>query len=130
MSVEAIVDATNRERASHGLQPLRINSKLSAAATDRIRDMFEQRYFDHVAPDGTQPFTWADQRGYRYSLIGENLAVGYRSANAVVDGWMHSPGHRRNILTSGFDEIGIGVAPGAPTQGYGGPTVVAIYASR
>ena len=129
LSIDALVDAMNRERAAHGLQPLRVNSRLSLAAADRIEDMFEQRYFDHVAPDGTQPFVWADRRGYRYSAIGENLAVGYRNANAVVSGWMNSPGHRRNILTSGFDEIGIGIAPGSPTRGYTGPTIVALYAA-
>ena len=130
LSIDALVGAMNRERVARGLQPLRVNSRLSLAAGDRIEDMFEKRYFDHVAPDGTQPFTWADKRGYRYSLIGENLAVGYRSATSVVDGWMNSPGHRRNILTSGFDEIGIGIAQGSPTRGYAGPTIVALYASH
>ena len=130
LSVDALVDAMNRERAAHGLQPLRVNNRLALAAGDRIDDMFDQRYFDHVAPDGTQPFVWADKRGYRYRVIGENLAVGYRSANAVVDGWMNSPGHRRNILTRGFDEIGIGIAEGSPTRGYGGPTIVALYAAQ
>jgi uncharacterized protein YkwD len=69
-------------------------------------------------------------RGYRYRMAGENLAVGYRSSSAVVDGWMGSPGHRANILKSGFEEIGLAVANGSPTRGYGGPTVVALYGSR
>ena len=128
LSAEAIVAATNRERAAHGLPPLRLNSKLSAAAGDRITDMFDQRYFDHVAPDGTQPFVWAKRRGYSYSLIGENLAVGYPTAQRVVTGWMNSPGHRQNILQRGFDEIGIAVATGTPVRGYSGPTIVAMYA--
>lgn len=126
----AIVDAMNRERAGYGLPPLRLNQKLSLAAQDRITDMFDQRYFAHVAPDGTQPFVWLARHGYSYRTAGENLAVGYGTAGRVVGGWMGSPGHRANILGSGFDEVGIAVAPGAPLRGYAGPTIVAIYASR
>lgn len=125
----AILDAMNRERAARGLGPLRMNEKLSLAARDRIGDMFAKRYFDHVAPDGLQPFVWAQQRGYRYRIIGENLAVGFRGAT-VVDGWMRSPGHRENVLQRSFDEVGIAVAEGAPQSRYKGPTVVAMYGAR
>ncbi|HEX6178213.1 MAG TPA: CAP domain-containing protein [Thermoanaerobaculia bacterium] len=130
VSAQALVDAMNRQRAAYGLGPLRLNDSLSLAATDRVADMFEQRYFDHVAPDGTQPFVWMQRRGYDYRTAGENLAVGYTTADRVVSGWMNSPGHRANILGRSFDEIGIAVANGAPLRGYGGPTVVALYASR
>lgn len=126
---DAILAAMNRERAAFGLGPLRINEQLSLAAGDRIGDMFSKRYFAHVAPDGLQPFTWARQRGYRFRMIGENLAVGFRGTS-VVDGWMRSPGHRENILQRGFDEVGIAIADGAPQRGYRGPTVVAMYGSR
>src|SRR5688572_24694204 len=118
-SYSAILDAMNRERAARGLHPLRINEKLSLAANDRIGDMFAKRYFDHVAPDGLQPFVWATQRGYRYRIIGENLAVGFRGT-AVVDGWMRSKGHRENILQRSFDEVGIAIADGSPQRGYRG----------
>ena len=128
-SQDAILAAMNRERAAYGLGPLRINEQLSLAAGDRIGDMFAKRYFAHVAPDGLQPFTWARQRGYRFRMIGENLAVGFRGTS-VVDGWMRSPGHRENILQRGFDEVGIAIADGAPQRGYRGPTVVAMYGSR
>jgi uncharacterized protein YkwD len=123
---ETLVAAMNRERAARGLGPLRLNPTLSDAASDRIGDMFAKRYFDHVSPDGVQPFVWATRRGYRYRLIGENLAVGFRGTS-VVDGWMRSPGHRENILQRGFDEVGIAIADGAPQRGYKGPTVVAMY---
>lgn len=128
-SVDAIVEAMNRERAARGLGPLRLNDQLTLAAGDRIGDMFAKHYFDHVSPDGIEPFVWARQRGYRYSIIGENLAVGYRGT-AVVDGWMRSPGHRENILQRSFDEVGIAIADGSPRRGYKGPTVVALYGSR
>jgi uncharacterized protein YkwD len=125
-ATHAIVAAMNKERASRGLRPLRLNDRLSLAANDRITDMFSKHYFAHVSPDGVQPFVWAQQRGYRYRLIGENLAVGYRGT-AVVEGWMRSQGHRENILQRGFDEVGIAIADGAPRRGYKGPTVVAMY---
>jgi uncharacterized protein YkwD len=126
---DTILDAMNKERSARGLRPLRINAQLSAAAGDRVKDMFAKRYFDHVAPDGLEPFVWASQRGYRYRIIGENLALGYRGT-AVVDGWMRSRGHRENILQQRFDEVGIAIADGAPQRGYRGPLVVAMYGSR
>lgn len=126
---EAILAAMNRERRARGLSTLRLNTTLSRAAGDRIGDMFAKNYFDHVSPDGIEPFVWASKRGYRYRLIGENLAIGYRGT-AVVDGWMRSPGHRENILQPSFDEVGIAIADGSPRRGYRGPTVVAMYGRR
>ena len=130
VTTTALVDAMNRQRAAYGLGPLRPNGKLSLAANDRVADMFDQHYFDHVSPQGTSPFVWVTRRGYPYRSVGENLAVGYTTADRIVTGWMNSPPHRQNILGRAFNEIGIAVAPGAPLRGYGGPTVVAIYASR
>lgn len=127
---EAIVAAMNRERRAHGLGPLRLETRLSLAAQDRIDDMMAKHYFDHVSPDGINPFTWVRKRGYRYSLIGENLALGYRSSQSVVTGWMSSPGHRENILKSGFDDVGIAFIESSPMRGYRAPLVVALYARR
>jgi len=126
----AVVAAMNAERAENGLQPLRINDELSLAASDRISDMFRKHYFSHVSPDGLQPWSWAERRGYDYRRIGENLAVGYPAAAEIVDGWMHSPEHRANVLSRAFDEVGVAVAPGSPTRPFRGPTVVALYGER
>ena len=126
----AIVDAMNRERVAHGLSTLGVNVRLEAAADDRIADMLEKRYFSHVSPDGIQPWNWVDQRGYDYREVGENLALGYQSADSVVDGWMHSAGHRANVLGAHFREVGVSVSQASPTNGYRGPTVVAIYGER
>ena len=127
---DAVIAAMNRERAAYGLRPLRVNTRLALAADDRIADLFSKKYFNHVSPDGLQPFVWAQRRGYQYSVIGENLAAGYRSATGVVDGWMHSPGHRANILGRDFDEVGVAIAGGSPVGNYRGPTVVALYGSQ
>jgi len=126
----AVVEEMNRQRATFGLPPLRINSRLEAAADDRITDMFDKQYFSHVSPDGIQPWSWVEQHGYDYREFGENLAVGYPSADSVVDGWMHSPGHRANVLNRNFEEVGVAIAPESPTRGFRGPTIVAIYGER
>ena len=130
ISPGALVAAMNRERAAYGLGPLHLSRQLSLAASDRVNDMFAKHYFSHRSPDGIDPFTWADARGYAYTEIGANLAVGYRTPEAVVDGWMHSAGHRKNILMKDYDEIGIATAAASPTERYSGPLVVAIYATR
>ena len=127
---DSIVEAMNRERAAQGLGPLQLDSRLSLAAEDRVEDMLSKGYFDHVSPDGVSPFTWVQARGYRYRMIGENLALGYRNSQSVVTGWMHSPGHRQNILKSGFNEVGIAFADTSPRRGYRGPLVVALYGRR
>ena len=127
---ESIVAAMNRERGAQGLGPLRLDSRLSLAAEDRVEDMLSKRYFDHVSPDGVNPFTWVQARGYRYRMIGENLALGYRNSESVVTGWMNSPGHRENLLKSGFNEVGIAFTDTSPRRGYRGPLVVAFYGRR
>lgn len=128
--VDSIVASMNRERAAYGLGPLELEPRLSLAAEDRVGDMLAKRYFDHVSPDGVNPFSWVKARGYRYRMIGENLALGYRSSESVVTGWMSSPGHRANILKDGFDEVGIAVVDASPRRGYRGPLVVALYGHR
>jgi uncharacterized protein YkwD len=127
---ESIVAAMNRERAARGLGPLTLETRLTLAAQDRVDDMLSKHYFDHVSPDGVNPFTWVRKRGYRYNLVGENLALGYRSSQSVVTGWMNSPGHRENILKSGFDEVGIAFSDSSPMRGYRAPLVVALYGRR
>jgi uncharacterized protein YkwD len=123
----ALLQAMNEQRARRGLPPLQRNVRLDAAAADRIHDMFELRYFAHVAPDGTEPFVWVTQRGYRYTRVGENLAMGQRAARQVVAQWMDSPGHRANILGN-YSDTGIAIASGVPTgRNSRGYTFVAMY---
>lgn len=126
----AIVAEMNARRAAYGLGPLALEPRLSSAAGDRAEDMFARRYFDHAGPDGRSPFLTVTANGYRYRTVGENLAVGYRGARAVVDGWMRSPGHRANILGRDYRDVGIALHEGSPVRGSGGPTVVALYAAE
>lgn len=128
-NAQALLDEMNAYRSAAGLGPLQLDQRLNLAAGDRIRDMYAQGYFDHVAPDGTQPFVWVTRRAYRYRSVGENLAAGYPTVRQVVAGWMRSPGHRANILTPQFVDVGLAVRQGFPgRERIGGPTVVALYA--
>lgn len=113
----------NRERTSRGLRPLRVNNRLSVAAEQHTGDMVRRRYFAHVSRSGASSIDRIRRTGYlrgaRSWMVGENLAWGSGSRSTprdIVDSWMHSPGHRRNILTGRFREIGIGVASRAPTS--------------
>ncbi len=111
----------NRERTSRGLRSLRVNDRLSAAARQHTEDMVHRRYFAHDSRSDGTSVDRIRRSGYlsgaRSWMIGENLAWGSGTRSTprnIVDAWMHSPGHRRNILTGRFREIGIGVASRAP----------------
>ena len=98
----------NEERAKYGLAALTYSEKLAAGAREKSEDMQRLRYFSHTSPTYGSPFDQMKKRGITYRAAGENIAMGYRSARAVVDAWMASPGHRANILSEKYTEIGIG----------------------
>ncbi len=109
----AVIVETNRQRREQGLPALTENSLLNSAAEMKVRDIFEQQYFDHVSPTGAGPDSLARRVGYEYVSIGENLAMGsFGDEGALVEAWMQSPGHRANILRSQFQEIGLAVGRG------------------
>lgn len=125
-----VLSELNLRRVDAGLSPLQYDDSLGRAAADRAADLFARRYFEHVAPDGTQPFVWVDLRGYRYAVVGENLAVGQRSAKQVVDEWMASPGHRANILEADYRDAGLAIVPGSPVGRTRGFTFVALFGAK
>ena len=108
-----VIRLTNIERAKYGLSSLKANWELSRVARYKSQDMIDSEYFDHTSPIYGDPFTMMTNFGIKYSTAGENIAYGYRTAQAVVDGWMNSPGHRANILNSNFTQIGVGYAKSA-----------------
>ncbi|MDX6679181.1 MAG: hypothetical protein QOE31_3233 [Solirubrobacteraceae bacterium] len=109
----------NNERITHGLVAFASQPQLETAAANYSQAMVAQRFFSHVSPAGqalAQRLS-AYISGVETWDIGENLAWGEDSLatpRAVVNGWMHSEGHRANILNATFREIGIGIAPGTP----------------
>ena len=110
----------NAERRARRRRPLRDNRQLRVAALRHSRDMVERDFFDHVNPDGLDAHRRIVRAGYRLprsgGVTGENLASAEEEKSTpaeIVEGWMHSPGHRRNILRPAFREIGIGILPEA-----------------
>ena len=113
--VDQVLTLVNQERAAAGLNPLSLNSQLSAAAASYSQYMASADFFAHEGPDGSTPQSRQQAAGYTDAVVwGENIAAGQPDPQAVMTAWMNSPGHRANILFRGFTEIGIGVyqAPG------------------
>ena len=106
--VQRVVDLTNAQRAQAGLPALKLNAKLSAAAYVHSRDMALNDYFNHTGSDRSKVTDRVAAQGYNYLNAGENIAAGYATPEAVVEGWMNSPGHRANILYPKIQEIGVG----------------------
>jgi uncharacterized protein YkwD len=132
----AVLCLLNRERTKRGLPRLRSNNRLEVAATKHSRDMVERNFFSHDSPGGSTPGIRVRHTGYlkgaRGFSIGENIAYGtggYATPESIVDSWMNSPGHKANILHRSFEEIGIGVALGAPGQD-GGATYTTNFGAR
>lgn len=125
VSADALSIATlcllNVERAHHGLAPLTAQRNLEKAATGFSKNMVTHQFFDHVSPTGSTLVNRLKKAKYvtagRAWSIGENIAWGTgtkSSPSAIVDAWMHSAGHKANILDRSFKQIGIGIAAGAP----------------
>lgn len=83
------------------------NNQLEAAAYEHSEDMYTNKYFDHIAPDGSNGGSRIEQAGYNWMTFGENIAVGFRSEKEVLDGWLLSPGHCKNIMNNSFKEMGV-----------------------
>ncbi len=108
-----IIGETNREREARNVAPLSENQKLNGIAKIKLNDMFENQYFAHISPLGVGVADIAKDTTYEYLLIGDNLAMGnYRDDSDIVNAWMMSPGHRRNILEERYGEIGVAAGKG------------------
>ncbi|WP_315168049.1 CAP domain-containing protein [Metaclostridioides mangenotii] len=105
-----VVDLVNVERSKAGLSPLTLDSEISSVATKKSQDMIDNNYFDHNSPTYGSPFDMMKKFGISYKTAGENIAMGQKSPKEVVNAWMNSEGHRKNILNANFSKIGIGVA--------------------
>lgn len=116
----AIRDCANRNRRAIGLESLRGSGVLDKAARLQARNMATHGFFDHTDQQGRGPqerveiFDTRDE----FVFVGENIAAGYPSVAATCQGWMHSPGHRENILNGDYTRIGAGFARGGPYGRY------------
>jgi uncharacterized protein YkwD len=110
-----ILGLVNQERAKVGCSPLHADSSLNSLAQSFSDEMAARGFFDHTDPDGNTPWDRADKAGVK-NLGGENIAQGQADAQAVMDAWMNSAGHRANILNCDYTRLGVGVHYGS-----GGP---------
>lgn len=115
ISIDDLVRLTNIQRKQAGLTALSLNPKLSQAATMKAHYMFEKNFWAHNAPDGTTPWLFIKSSGYQYIYAGENLARGFNTANDAMNAWMASPGHRENILSPNYNDVGFAVSTGSLT---------------
>lgn len=105
---QKVVDLTNQERAKNGLAALKVDTALSKVAREKSLDMSKNGYFSHTSPTYGSPFDMMKQFGVSYQNAGENIAMGQRTPEEVVQAWMNSEGHRKNILNANFNYIGVG----------------------
>jgi uncharacterized protein YkwD len=127
----------NRQRAAHGLRPLRNNGALDRAARGHSVDMVRHSYFSHTTPRGVSPFQRILGTGYsagrRACAMGENIAAAtgpYATPASIVNMWMGSAGHRANILDGTYRDSGIGIAIGFPGHANLGATYTEDFGRR
>jgi len=121
--VQAMRCLTNFARRGHGLAPLAASAPLNSAAVHKSADVLRCDEFSHEAC-GRDFAYWIERSGYAGGCLAENIAWGngsLGSVSSIFRDWMHSPGHRRNILGP-YEEIGIGLRIGK-LEGYGGAHV-------
>jgi uncharacterized YkwD family protein/spore coat assembly protein SafA len=104
-----VIRLTNIERSKAGLPALAGNWQLSRVARYKSQDMATKGYFSHQSPTYGSPFDMMENFGLRFSAAGENIAYGQNSPQEVVRAWMNSPGHKANILSRSYSQIGVGL---------------------
>lgn len=126
----SVLCLVNGERAAAGLSALAANSQLAQAAEGMCKRMVSEKFFAHETPDGKTVVDRVEPTGYIPNsgdwVVGENLAWGsgaLSTPQAIVNGWMNSPGHKANVLASDYKDIGVAACMGAPAEGKSGGTV-------
>ena len=103
-----VLELVNVERQKAGLSALQMDESVRNVARLKSEDMRVNKYFDHTSPTYGSPFDMLKKFGISYKSAGENIAQGYSTPEAVVNGWMNSSGHRANILNASFTHMGVG----------------------
>jgi uncharacterized YkwD family protein len=103
-----VIELTNVQRRQNGLPDLKADTSLSNVARKKSTDMRTNNYFSHTSPTYGSPFDMMRDFGVSYQTAGENIAQGQQTPDQVVNAWMNSEGHRKNILSDKFTHIGVG----------------------
>lgn len=90
------------------VEPVAWDDLLETAAKEHSLDMYEKNYFDHIGSDGSSVADRLTKIGFQWTSCGENIAMGYQTEQQVIDGWIKSPGHCKNIMTARFKFMGVG----------------------
>lgn len=118
--IDRMLELVNQQRGAAGLAPLTLNAQLTAAAQGHSQDMADHNFMDHNGSDGSSPFDRMQRAGYSFSFAGENVAAGQSTPDDAMSSWINetppNDGHRQNILSPNFREIGIGYAFSDVTQ--------------
>lgn len=124
---EKIKTLINDVRVKNGAIALASEKKLSVSSQGKAGNMAQNGYFSHEGLDGRSVVSWLTETGYDYDVAGENLAMGFSSAEDVVAAWKKSPTHRANLIDAEYQEFGVGVESG---EYKGTPTIfVALHAA-
>lgn len=103
----ALLLLLNQQREINHLPLYKVNQCLTLAAQTKLNDMVSKQYFSHITPGGHKPWIFVDFAGYKYAYAGENLVLGFSSAEEMTTALMNSPGHRSNLLNKRYTEVGI-----------------------
>lgn len=103
---QQVIDLINKERSAAGLSKVTTTAALENAAYKRAKEIVD--VFSHTRPDGSSCFTVLKEYNISYMACGENIAWGQKTPAEVMNAWMNSDGHRKNILSSNFGKVGIG----------------------
>jgi uncharacterized protein YkwD len=121
--LQELLELVNDERAAVGAAPVTLSPQLTEAAQRHAEDMANNTFLSHFGSDGSTMQTRIEAADYNWSAIGENIAMGQTSPEAVMESWMDSSGHRQNILNPNYSELGLGYAEAA-----NGPYWVQVFA--
>ena len=108
--MRSFVRLMNEYRVKHGCAPLQWDARIAQVAQRHSEDMARRRYFDHNSPDGNSPFDRLRSADVRYRSAAENIATGQFTGSQVLNDWLGSPGHRRNIENCRYTHHGLGLA--------------------
>jgi len=126
---QELIDLTNNYRLSLGLNPLKVNARLTQAAVNKASDLLTNQYFSHTSPSGKKFSQWIKEINYNYFYVGENLAIDFNNSQDLFRAWIDSPSHRDNIVKPQYQEIGLAALKGK-FENHSAIVVVQLFGSR
>lgn len=105
---QEVLELVNEYRAQYGLAALTLDDTLCTVAQVKAQDLHDNHYFSHQSPTYGSPYDLMADYGVTYRSAGENIAMGYASAQAVMSAWINSSSHRENLLNASYTMLGVG----------------------